>query len=392
VSDDKVARILAGLPAANAANGADPVDDTSGTGPLLRRWTMAELLAEPDEFAWLVKGVLVDPTYGQTGGELKTLKSVITTFIAVSVASGRRLFDTFEVGNARPVVAYVGEGGRRPYRRRLVRIARAMDARLDDLPLEPVFEPAPILSATFQESLARDLRDRAPGLVVLDPLYMYHGTATRAADLHAEGALLGALSRPCMDAGSSLIVVNHFNQTGAGMNLKRITMAGSGEWADSWILLAHRVDPDVENGRFWLAMNIGSRQWGGTEWELDLDIGRFDQDRGEHVGEITWELRRAAASGKTNDRQRMLDLVKRQPFQLNREELVKGAGGKVARMRSLVDQLVEEGELDVLQGLRVDSTGRRYKAWHYGPRGPGDPTSEDGTSRPPGPPGGFENE
>ena len=133
----------------------------------------------------------------------------------------------------------------------------------------------------------------------MDPYYMFHGTETKGADLFQEGHLLGQVSRPVIDAGSSLQIVNHFNQTGSGFDLKRITQAGAGEWGDSWILLGHREPlnmADVEAGTFRLRMDIGSRQWGGMSWELDLNIGRFDIESGSHDGEISWDLRRAQSA------------------------------------------------------------------------------------------------
>jgi hypothetical protein len=376
MSEDAVARIMADLP-------PPPPNGTDGAGDLLRRWTMAELLAEPDDFRWLVKGLLVDPTYGQIGGELKTLKSVIASFVTVAIAAGEPLFGHFDVATARPVVAYVGEGGRKPYKRRLRRIAQAMGVKLDDLPLFPVFDVAPIQSDIFRETLSRDLRDVEPGLVTLDPLYMYHGTATRATDLHQEGALLGVLSRPCIEAGVSVQIVNHFNQTGYGVNLKRITMAGSGEWADSWMLLAHRVDPDVEQGAFKLLLEVGSRQWGGSSWALDLTLGRFDTELGEHEGDIAWEIRRRAI-GADQSVDRVLAWAATRPFQLTKEELAAGAGGKRARIRDLIDTLVDTGRLTMVHGSRVDSRHRSYKTWLYGPKGADDaasPTSDGGTLR-----------
>ena len=383
MSDDLAARILAGVP----LNGPAPVGSGDGADDLLRRWTLPELLAEPDEFAWLAKGLLVDPTYGQIGGELKTLKSVVATFVAVAVAAGRPIFDHFDVGAARPVVAYVGEGGRRPYVRRLRRIAGALGVKTEDLPLYPVFDVAPLASPIFRESLARDLRDIEPGLVVLDPLYMYHGTTTRAADLHAEGALLGGLSRPCVDAGVSLLVVNHFNQTGTGMSLKRITMAGSGEWADSWILLAHRVDPDLEAGLYRLTLAVGSRQWGGTEWELDVSLGRFDAEKGDHEGDIAWDLRRASTARRAEQSaDKILELVAHRPYQLTREEIVTGVGGNKERMRVLVDKLHADGRLALLHGIRQTLNGRTRKTWLYGPKSDDVPAPKGRASSLPAPP------
>ena len=243
--------------------------------PLFRRWTMNELLGEPDDFAWLIRGLLATPTYGQIAGELKTFKSYFAGFIGVGLAAGVPIFGRFTPPEARPVLAYVGEGGRLPWTRRIRRICQAMGVAPADLDLHSSFDTAPLASTVFQESLARDLVEIKPALVLPDPLYTFHGTDTKASDLHQEGALLNRLSAPCMDAGASMVVVNHFNQTGSGNGLKRITQAGSGEWADSWMLLAHRADADVPNGRFQLKLDIGSRQWGGRSYRARPEHRHF---------------------------------------------------------------------------------------------------------------------
>ena len=167
----------------------------------------------------------------------------------VGLASGQPIFGKFTPVGAGPVVAYVGEGGRALWTRRIRRICSAMGVSPRDLYLHPTFDVAPITSVAFQESLHRDLDEIQPSFVSLDPFYTYHGTATRAADLHQEGSLLNHLSTPCMNAGASLLVVNHFNQTGSGMSLKRITMAGSGEWADSLLSWRTAKTPMSTPGR-----------------------------------------------------------------------------------------------------------------------------------------------
>jgi hypothetical protein len=327
--------------------------DVGETGQaLFRRYSMPDLLAEPDEFDWLVKGLLAEPTYGQAAGEMKTLKSTITGFIEVGLASGMPIFGKFYPRTQRPVVAYVGEGGRRLWTRRIRRICSAMGVVPGDLDLHPVFDVAPIPSLMFQESLQRDLAEIQPGLVTLDPLYTYHGVATRAADLHQEGALLNQISTPCMDAGASLLVVNHFNQTGAGTSLKRITMAGSGEWADSWLLVAHREDPDVDAGAFRLTLDVGSRQWGGTTWDLDIDIGRFDEETGSHDGEITWDLHRGSGARVTEDKATaaglrtqtaIRDVLADCPWILTKTELMVRVGGNHAKFDAALEDLTRKG-------------------------------------------------
>jgi hypothetical protein len=317
---------------------------------LFRRWTMAELLAEPSDFEWCVEGWLAQPTYGQIAGEMKTLKSYLAGFLAVGVASGLPIFGRFSPRVARPVAVFVGEGGRKLYTRRIRRICAAMGTDVAEIDLHPTFEVAPISSLTFQDSLRRDLDELEPALVIVDPLYTYHGTKASASDLHQEGALLNQLSGPCMERETSLQVVNHYNQTGSGTGLKRITMAGSGEWADSWMLVSHREVPDVDGGIFRLTLDIGSRQWGGTTWDLDLSIGRFDEDTMSHDGEITWDLNRASASSTKQDKgdakqatakKAILDVLADCPWEKTRTAIRDLVAGNHAVFDQVFDDLAE---------------------------------------------------
>jgi hypothetical protein len=344
---------------------------------LFRRYTMTELLEEPDSFKWLVRGLLAQPTHGQIAGEMKTLKSYVLGFVQVSLVSGLTLFNRFTPAEPRPVLAYIGEGGRAPWTRRIRRICSAVGVDPAELDLHPSFDVAPIQSLVFQESLRRDLEELQPALVTLDPLYTYHGTATRASDLHQEGALLNQLSGPCIDAGASLLAVNHMNQTGSGMSLKRITMAGSGEWADSWLLLEHRETPDVENGLFRLRLEIGSRQWGGSAWDLDLDIGRFDEDTGSHDGQISWDLNRAGASRSKSDgasdraarcETRILEVLADCPWELTRSKVKEIVGGGREVFERTFDDLSGRGVIrHDMVGRDESGTTKRRLLWGLAP-------------------------
>ena len=91
---------------------------------LFRRYTMPDLLAEPDTFAWQVRGLLAQPTYGQIAGEMKVLKSLVLKFVMVGLASGLPIFGTFIPSCPQPVLAYVGEGGQAWWTRRIRRVCR----------------------------------------------------------------------------------------------------------------------------------------------------------------------------------------------------------------------------------------------------------------------------
>ncbi len=177
------------LPNANGSSSPWPEND------LFRRWSMPELLAEPIAFEWMVRGLLADPTYGQVAGEMKTLKSTVLDFVMVGLAAGVPIFGQFDPMHARPVLVYVGEGGRALWTRRIRRICSAVGVGPADLDLHPCFDLAPIGSLVFQESLRRDLEEVRPALVGVDPWYSFHGTTTKASDLHQEGAVCSTRCR-----------------------------------------------------------------------------------------------------------------------------------------------------------------------------------------------------
>lgn len=350
-----------------------PGREDDETPAMFRRYTMAELLDAPRTFEWVARGMFVRPTYCMTAGELKTLKTYVSLVTAVSVAAGVDVLDHFQVDQAAPVVIYVGEGGRIPYTRRIERIAQAVGidaAGLRDLPIYPMFETAGIKSTRFQATLNRDLDEIEPGLVILDPLYSFHGSKSDARNLHEEGELLNSISGPVTEAGAVLDIVNHYNQGGSGENLKRITMAGGGEWVDTWRLLSHRETPDVPAGKFKLRLAIGSRQWGGADYDLDFNVGRFNVNTGEYDGPITFELHRStggALAAGDGDERRVLDLVTAHPFELTKEEVATGAGGNVQRMRDVVRRLEERGAIKPALTARLRVDGRPRNVWAYGP-------------------------
>ena len=170
--------------------------DAEDTEPaLLRRWTMAELAAESDDFVWLVKRLLAEPTYGPIAGEMKTLKSYILGFLSVGVASGLPIFDTFTPqwrGRSWSMWAKVADSCGTAVSAGLV---RRWAPRPRTLPSPGVRRGPDIESDISGIASARPGRDTARPRG-LDPLYTYHGTAARASDLHQEGTLLNQLSGP----------------------------------------------------------------------------------------------------------------------------------------------------------------------------------------------------
>lgn len=319
--------------------------EESGQNTPFTLWTVGELLAEESVFQWAAYDLLTKGTYGTVAGLFKTLKTMFSTFVNVGLASGTAIFDRFTVPEPIPVLVYVGEGGRMPYRRRLERVAQAMGVDLNDLPMKLVFDVAPIGSPRFEDSLRRDLEEMGPGHVCLDPLYAYHSADVDPRNLYQRGAMLTSLSRPCVEAGSSLLVVDHYNQTGSGTGLGRVSQAGVQEWADTWHLLSHRKEPDVAAGRFHLLLEVGSRIWGGARWDLELDLGRFDSAVGDHVGDITWDLQLHEQGSQESLENQLGELLANNPYRYTKKQIETHIGGNHEQFRDVWAQKMAAGQI-----------------------------------------------
>ncbi|MEI6404129.1 MAG: AAA family ATPase [Actinomycetota bacterium] len=89
-----------------------------------------------------VRRLLVRDSYGQDSGELKTLKSYFGLARIVGLAAGVPILGQWPVPERRRVLAYVAEGGRKPWTRRFIRMCEAHGVDPADLNdwVTPIFE------------------------------------------------------------------------------------------------------------------------------------------------------------------------------------------------------------------------------------------------------------
>lgn len=355
--------------------GAEPADDD----PAMQRFATvsARDLAQPvPPMEWLVRGVWPRNSFGPMGGEKKTLKSYNLLSMSVAVASGEPLFGEFEVVAPGPVVYYVGEGGQAPFQRRLQAIARAYGVELADLPLHAVFEVGALDSTAFTDALKRNLDEVQPELVILDPLYAFHPSGVEAQNLYERGRMLAGLSSLVADE-TGLIIADHFRKTGsADLDLDSIAQSGMGQWADSWILQKHRDKPDLDTGAYQLAVEFGSRQWGGSRWELDWQLPAFGQlDEGKSDA-VSWTIRRGDAGaddrrkrgrGSPERRRKILDVIRSNAFQLTKNQVIETVGGNKAAVRDELAKLVADCRVVVRKAAADDADGRKVTRERYGP-------------------------
>ena len=353
--------------------------EPSGVGAVTDRSRFA--LISPGELAlpvppmeWLIKGLWPAGSYGPWGGAKKTLKTYTATLAAVAVAAGVPAFGMAEwaVPRAQPVIYFGGEGGRSMHMRRLQRVAEFYGVDLAEIPFYLVTDVGPFNSPEFRTAARQHIEGLGAGLMVLDSLYNYHPANVEATNLYERGRLLGGLSALTTDLGCAAWVVDHFNKNGSGIDLDRLAQAGMAAWADSWALWEHASDPDVPAGRFTLNAGIGSRQWGGDEHTVHLDIGAYDVEASTYLSPIKVDVTSghvSRARGGEADKDvagEVLNLVRDNPAIFTksalREDIKKILGVGAKRVEEEIERLLSTAQLVSAKGKvpTASGVGRTY--------------------------------
>jgi len=201
---------------------------------------------------FLIKKVWAEDAYGVIGAQDKAGKTFLILDAAVSVASGTAWLDSYLIERPGPVLAFLGEGGERKMHRRLVAIARSRSLELPRLDIHLCFRVPHLGDHDHLEEVADLLATHRPALVILDPLYLA-ARGAKGSQLIDMGEHLEEIQLLTQAAGSALMVVHHWNQTGAGTGPERFSGAGLAEW-----------------GRVRISMAVKSRTDGAEDEESDV--------------------------------------------------------------------------------------------------------------------------
>ena len=316
---------------------------------------------------WLIKDVWPRGSHGMWGGAEKSFKSTLATYGMLCVASGADFFGRRV--HQGPVVVFTGEGSSALLKRRLIRNGTALglsEDEVNDLPISVSSLRLPITNPHFQDALRASFTAIGPELVIVDPLYAYHGSGSEGGSVYQEGDLLATLSDVTAPAGVALWVVHHFNKaasaSGGRLHLTGLTMAGGREWTDSWVLVAKREEPDFANRLVKLRVETGTRQDEiGNNWDVDIHLDERLED-GTYKGAIEWECRDASETAAEETVERLaalsghiVPLVRSRPEGLTTTEIrdLLREQGVAAHNRAVTDSLTR------CRGLALWSVRRR---------------------------------
>ena len=325
----------------------------------------SDIISLADEpVTWLLKRIIADGTYGLVGGQQKSLKTELMIAVDLAVLTGTPFLGDarFPVPEPGPVLLYLSEGGIKPYMRRLKRWAQALDIPLpNSLDDYAIGFAGSKMTPTFLDELHKRIETTGAKLVRLDALYGFSGGDVEGSSIFAMGDLLTGFSNICIATGAAGYITHHFNETGRGSELTRFAMAGSAGWVDSWIMILHRTPPNPDKGQFRLGLRIGSRQWGESAWEVDVDLGEFDPDKGTHHDLPQADIRQADWSevpkwgqpgNKSSDDELSIQaqvyrIVRDEPWITRREiqDRVGGGNAKRAKVRDIIANGIHNGTL-----------------------------------------------
>lgn len=339
---------------------------------------------------WLVRGLFVDRTFGVIAGPKKSAKSWFNTALGLHVATGTNFLGEFEVVRPGPVLYLTGESGFELAEIRAARYCESMG--LDFSAAAQNFlitdQIAPATSPLFRDSLQAAMDDFQPVLVLLDPWYSYNsgGDSGQVTEI---GPALAETSKLVNDCGATLLISHHFNSTGSGVDLDRITGAGFAEWAASWVLLRPRVNQyyDSSTGKMLLRWNAGSRSAGviGKARDWTFSEGVYDEDAEVWVAPVSSELTEITADSdqrRTDHRASVIEaeiiqVLTDKPWELTKTELKGLVSGKGTDVGDAIDRMArrvgahngvggEPGQLETAEVLRTTASGQQRTTTVYG--------------------------
>lgn len=213
---------------------------------------------------WMVQDIWSESAHGLIAGMPKTYKSVLATDLAISVASGTKFLDRFEVPQVGPVLMIQKENNEGDVQDRVLRIldSRGLGEHAElngegiryrpgaDLPIHFINNPdVDIADEDDMEWIAELVRKYKPVLLILDPLYLLAPSVDENS-AHQMTPILAALLKIKTAYNCGTLLIHHYHKppaeegTSGRKGATRISGTGAfHRWFESAMLL-ERPDYD----------------------------------------------------------------------------------------------------------------------------------------------------
>ncbi|MGO9110467.1 MAG: AAA family ATPase [Thermoguttaceae bacterium] len=286
--------------------------------------TSAQLDDLATEPRYIVKNAVPAGQVGAIGAKSKGCKTGVAIDLTISVASGTRFLNEFEVPEPAAVLNLCGESGPSKVRRQARQICEARGLVLRDLPVFWGFDLPKLCLPFHIDALATFIVQNKIALAIIDPLYLAlftAETAGRSGDLYTMGATFEPLTAVCRDTGASILLVHHFRKNRGDdqqepCSLEELSQAGLAEVVRWWLLIERR-EPYAGDGKHALWLRVGGSEGHASFWGLDIDEGlTVDPEGNQRTTKWETTLSRVQDTKAEEKRQRenrkALDLEKRE--------------------------------------------------------------------------------
>ena len=239
----------------------------------------ASFFNRPFSLCWLVESLLVWSLPTILGGPRKTLKTGILVDLILSLVCGVPFLGRFVVPRTTRVWMLLGESSEAMLQQTMQIVAKAKGINPQVPWLHLSFGLPKLSEPSHLMWLAKNIRDRQIGVVILDPLYLCLLSGNKLIDprsLYAMGPLLLEISQAVREAGATLILCHHTTKAVKARQeteLEDLAYSGVQEFARGWMLLSRREPYRLGSGSHRLLLTAGSSVGFSERYLLDIEEG-----------------------------------------------------------------------------------------------------------------------
>lgn len=236
---------------------------------------------------YLIEDILVKNEPMIIGGPSKALKTSIALDMAISIATGTKFLDKWEVKEPRSVMFISGESGESTLQENLRSMAISKGLGPADLRRLDIGFRLPKLDALdCVEDLLAELKAKEISVVFIDPLYRSLRVGENASNVYAMGEQLELIAEKIHRAGLTTILLHHFRKQGRNYSeapeLEDLSQSGVAEFGRQFILLKRKSSYEYDGKHaLWFS-------WGGSAGHQGAGV--LDVFTGTRSVGLTWQV------------------------------------------------------------------------------------------------------
>lgn len=323
-----------------------------------------ELLAVEIPRNYIIDDLIVADEPMVIGGASKSLKTSLALEAALSIATGSKFLERFDVLAQQPVMFLSGESGAKTLQDNLRLMIQTRGIEQDRLSgLHMGFRLPKLDDIKMVDDLVEELKRKEIRVLFVDPLYRSLRVGDGASNIYSMGAQLDLIAEKIARAGITIILLHHFRKQGKSFSeapeLEDLSQSGMAEFGRQFLLLKRREEYQREGEHcLWFS-------WGGSAGHQGLrilDVYTGTKERGlawqttlRTVGEYQQskeEQKIVSKEGREEDlRERVLSVIGANPG-IKSKDIAVEVGGRKANVVDTLNALEFEMRINCVVGER----------------------------------------